>query len=139
MSRTIYEHLLQGIAGRIFQAAVIANPPSKGYQASKLNLVAFGTSTTIYEVGQPHALLDYTRSTNTNWSRQRTDSKSQRIYFRSTHTTAEGKQALLAVPLSGTLRPFVEPRSDVLDFSLRNVPRMPVKDWDVTDLDSDED
>lgn len=116
MSRTVYEHLLQNIAQRIFQAAALTNPSSKGHKASKLNIIAFGASDKIHE---------------------RVDSKAQRMFLRSTYTTAEGKQALLAVPLGGTLRQFVEPRSDVLDFSLRKAPRMPVKDWELDDDDED--
>ncbi|GAB7350966.1 hypothetical protein MBLNU459_g1466t2 [Dothideomycetes sp. NU459] len=115
MPRAIYEHLLQGLAQRIFQAAALVNPPSAGHKSSRLNLVAFGASDKIHE---------------------RVDSKAQRIYFRSTYVTAEGKRALLAVLISGTLRQFVEPRSDVLDYSLRKAPRMPVKEWDLDDDDS---
>jgi hypothetical protein len=83
---------------------------------SKLRLVAFGSSDKIFE---------------------RVDSPNQCIFLRSTKIDSENRTAVQAVPIGWCLRQYVEPRSDVLDFTLSRATGMPTKDYDIGE-DSDD-
>ena len=123
LPRNIYVHLLQGLAQRMFGSASYFTPiapfttgepspipPSPEHyekSASKMRLLAFGISDTIFE---------------------REDSKNQSIFLRSSCVDAEGRQSVYAAPIGWCLRQYVEPRSDVLDFTLHREARPPCRE-----------
>ena len=126
LPRSIYQHLLQGLAQRVFETAEsnsnshsnnpflihaeddssdagdTTDPPPSG--PSKLHLIAFGISDKIYE---------------------RVDSKNQILYLRSTCQDAEGRSKAYAAPISWCLRQYIVPHSDILDFVLHREARPP--------------
>lgn len=126
LPRPIYEQLLQGAATRLFElsakrssltsisAAVVQSDETddadeeipQPLPPSKLRLVAFGISDKIYE---------------------RTDSRNQMLYLRSTALDAEGRNKIYAAPVGWCARKYLEPRSDILDFVLSRDTRMPCR------------
>ena len=123
LPRTVYEHLLQGLAQRGFEMAASGlqlnsyaitdddtssnTSAETSTKASKLRLIAFGISDKIYE---------------------REDSKNQILFLRSTCQDAEGRSKVYAAPIGWCLRQYVEPQSDVLDFVLHREARPPCRD-----------
>lgn len=117
LPRVVYENLLQSLAQRGFEMAAGTKPlPPSGsadsgesstgdqqptatseQQPAKLRLIAFGVSDRIYE---------------------RSDSKNQIIFIRSTCYDADGRPKPYAAPVTWCIRQFIEPRSEVLDFVL---------------------
>ncbi|EMC95885.1 hypothetical protein BAUCODRAFT_507579 [Baudoinia panamericana UAMH 10762] len=137
LPKSVYECLLQHLTKRMFELAVTWGAKARSSTNSHshlsatdatndvaaetdsdqmpsestttLRLIAFGISDKIYE---------------------REDSKHQAIYLRSTCISALGKEHVYAAPIGWCMRNYVEPRSDVLDFTLHRVTRMPYKERD---------
>jgi len=84
-------------------------------RSSKLNVIAFGSSDKVYD---------------------REDSKNQIIFVRGKQVDPLGKEKPMAVQVGWCLRKFVEPRSEVLDFSLLRTTRPPTRE-SVSSDDSD--
>jgi len=109
----VYEHLLQGMAQQGFERSV-AHAVTHS-RSSKLTLIAFGSSDKVYD---------------------REDSKNQIIFVKGKQVDPLGKEKPMAIQIGWCLRKFVEPRSDVLDFSLSRTSRPPTRESPSSD-DSD--
>ncbi|KAF2402430.1 hypothetical protein EJ06DRAFT_473503 [Trichodelitschia bisporula] len=105
LPRKIYEHLLQGMAQAGFERSV--QHAATNNRPSRLAVIAFGSSDKVYD---------------------REDSKNQIIFVKGKQFDPFGVEAPLAVQIGWCLRKFVEPRSDVLDFSLARSCRPPTRE-----------
>lgn len=101
----VYEHLLQGMAQQGFERSVVHAAAHS--RSSKLTLIAFGSSDKVYD---------------------REDSKNQIIFVKGKQVDPLGKEKPMAIQIGWCLRKFVEPRSDVLDFSLSRTSRPPTRE-----------
>jgi len=124
LPRKIYEHLLQSLAQQGFERSAKHHappyfvgtptsnvlpppPPPLTPYSSKLSVIAFGSSDKVYD---------------------REDSKNQIIFVKGKAVDPFGKESVLAVQVGWCLRKYVEPRSDVLDFSLSRSSRPPTRE-----------
>ncbi|OQO15394.1 hypothetical protein B0A51_16879 [Rachicladosporium sp. CCFEE 5018] len=132
LPRIQYETLLQGYATQLFHSfashtidTALTGPPATGAVStniglprSRLRLIAFGISDSVYE---------------------RTDSQNQKIYLRSSCIDAEGLKRIHATPIGWCLRQFVEPRSEVLETTLSRHVAMPLRDGEHSSRWGDDD
>jgi hypothetical protein len=81
--------------------------PPPACRESKLAIIAFGSSDKVYD---------------------REDSKNQIIFVKGKQVDPFGAEKPLAVQVGWCLRKYVEPRSDVLDFSLARSCRPPTRE-----------
>lgn len=84
-------------------------------RASKLAVIAFGASDSVYD---------------------RQDSKNQIIFVKGRQVDPLGRSSVTAMQIGWCLRKYVEPRSEILDFSLSRSCRPPTRDPPPSD-DSD--
>lgn len=152
--RSIYEHLLQSLAQKLFEIATgsAATLPIRNTQLnlSTTDLTVLPTSTTHLSTltisvpssettPQPQSIpskLKLIAFGTSDKIFERQDSRTQSIFYRSKQITPEGKEVVHAASIGWCLRQYVEPRSDVLDFQLSRTVTMPVREWDSED-DSD--
>ncbi|KAF1985842.1 hypothetical protein K402DRAFT_421767 [Aulographum hederae CBS 113979] len=113
LPRKIYEHLLQSLAQAGFERSITHHASLS--RSSKLAVIAFGSSDKVYD---------------------REDSKNQIIFVKGRQVDPFGKEECLAVQVGWCLRKYVEPRSEVLDFSLARSLRPPTREPPQSD-DSD--
>ncbi|KAF2807808.1 uncharacterized protein BDZ99DRAFT_572704 [Mytilinidion resinicola] len=109
----VYEHLLGGMAQQGFERS--AAHAKTHDRSSKLNVIAFGSSDKVYD---------------------REDSKNQIIFVKGKQVDPLGQEKPMAIQVGWCLRKFIEPRSDVLDFSLSRTTRPPTRESPTSD-DSD--
>ncbi|KAK5126516.1 hypothetical protein LTR08_004682 [Meristemomyces frigidus] len=132
LPRAVYQVLLGGVAGGMFElargvggglataadaaAAAVSEedtstpPLTPPLPPSRLRLIAFGISETVYE---------------------RADAQNQLLYLRSPRTQADGREGVWAAPIGSCLRQFVEPRSECLDFVLKRRTEVPCREREV--------
>jgi hypothetical protein len=107
LPRKTYETLLQSLAQHGFERSLSHATLGISPHSSKLAIIAFGSSDKVYD---------------------REDSKNQIIFVKGRQIDPFGKEKPLAVQVGWCLRKFVEPRSDVLDFSLARSCRPPTRE-----------
>jgi hypothetical protein len=113
LPRKIYEHLLQGMAQHGFERSATFAAASD--RSSKLAVIAFGSSDKVYD---------------------REDSLNQMIFVKGKQLDPLGQEKPTAIQIGWCLRKYVEPRSDILDFSLSRSTKPPTTDSPHSD-DSD--
>ncbi|KAF2835195.1 hypothetical protein M501DRAFT_942665 [Patellaria atrata CBS 101060] len=120
LPRTLYETLLAALA-KLYLTPHGPHPlhfapnPSVPAPQTRLAVLAFGVSDKVYD---------------------REDSKNQLIFIKGTTRDTLGRERTAAVRCSWCQKKYVEPRSDILDFSLSRTTRMPVRE-DGGSVDSD--
>ena len=107
LPRNTYEHLLQALAQTGFERSAEHHAAATPPRSSKLSVIAFGSSDKVYD---------------------RADSKNQIIFVKGKQVDPFGKEKPLAVQVGWCLRKYIEPRSDVLDFSLARSERPPTRE-----------
>ncbi|KAE9981654.1 hypothetical protein EG328_011488 [Venturia inaequalis] len=107
LPRKTYEILLQSLANSGFEHSIHHASSHTPPRFSKLAVIAFGSSDRVYD---------------------REDSKNQIIFVKGRQIDSFGGEKPLAVQVGWCLRKFVEPRSDVLDFSLARSCRPPTRE-----------
>lgn len=91
-----------------------AEHASTNGRASKLSIIAFGSSDKVYD---------------------REDSKNQVIFIKGRQVDPLGRETPIAIQIGWCLRKFVQPNSDVLDFNLSRSCRPPTREVPPSDDD----